>query len=341
MSSESSDEIYIPHHTLRYVLTKKFGCDIADADYKTERLHGGTLGDVRLVTGTAISFDGIKQPYSVVYKTQKKWERYGDPDSWRREYDLYSSDLEILFTATFRRAECYHTELDDGEVRLWLEYVGGSSGLALTPDMYAAASAELGKFQGRLYTDKNNNLQSQTNLSKTSYLKDNYLHYRSWSEVYDYIRSDSCGIPEHLRKMIIAADQNSDEIFACIEKLPIVFCHRDFWVTNIFYSDGKFTLIDWDTAGWGYFGEDIASLIADEADVENMVSNFRRCVAAYYEGFSEFATALRPEHNCVFELILIKFGYRIVEWHKFAESTEQKCAAIQTLQKIYEIGQSR
>jgi hypothetical protein len=29
------------------------GVSIVHADYKTKQLHGGTLGDVRLVTGTA------------------------------------------------------------------------------------------------------------------------------------------------------------------------------------------------------------------------------------------------------------------------------------------------
>jgi Phosphotransferase enzyme family. len=49
--------------------------------------------------------------------------------------------------------------------------------------------------------------------------------------------------------MIIEIDDQSQEIFEHIEKLPIVLCHRDFWVANIFYSNGKILLIDWDTTG--------------------------------------------------------------------------------------------
>ena len=74
--------------------------------------------------------------------------------------------------------------------------------------------------------------------------------------MYDYIREGSCEIPSHLRNMIIYIDENIDEIFTRIEKLPVVFCHRDFWITNIFYMGGVITLIDWDTSGWGYMGED-------------------------------------------------------------------------------------
>jgi len=56
--------------------------------------------------------------------------------------------------------------------------------------------------------------------------------------------------------------------------LPIVLCHRDFWIENIFLSQGKLRLIDWDCVGWGFAGEDIASLIADDKDVEYMKSRW-------------------------------------------------------------------
>ena len=337
---ENNEDIKIAPETLALVLSKKYGVEIIGAEYRTTRLHGGTLGDVRLVTGTMVLSDGTSLPYSVVLKTQRKWERYGDPGSWRREYDLYSSDLGEAFSDTFRRAACYHAELDDSEARLWMEYVDGTSGLELTPDMYERAAGELGKFQGRLYANNHKILQNQTNLSELGYLKKSYLHYRSWSEVYDYIREGSCEIPSHLRNMIIYIDENIDEIFTRIEKLPVVFCHRDFWITNIFYMGGVITLIDWDTSGWGYMGEDIASLVADESDIENMEHNFRRCVEAYYKGFSEYADAPYISENCVYELILLKFGYRIIEWYKFSDSPEEKTMALKNLQKIYEIGKN-
>lgn len=61
-------------------------------------LQGGTVGNVHLVSGTAETAEGEKLPYRIVLKIQKKWERYGDPGSWRREYDLYSSDLGATFS---------------------------------------------------------------------------------------------------------------------------------------------------------------------------------------------------------------------------------------------------
>ncbi|MBA9088519.1 hypothetical protein FHR92_005035 [Fontibacillus solani] len=136
-------------------------------------------------------------------------------------------------------------------------------------------------------------------------------------------------------KMLIDIDESADEIFNRIEKLPIVLCHRDFWVTNIFHSDGKTILIDWDTTGWGYLGEDLASLIADEADVEHMVEYYLRCIPAYYKGFSEYADISHITDNCVYEMILLLFGYRLVEW--YLNEGAGSNLHMQTLQKVYEM----
>jgi thiamine kinase-like enzyme len=226
-----------------------------------------------------------------------------------------------------------------------MEYIDGISGLDLTGDMYERAAEELGRFQGKLYGEQPAFLQDLTNLSKVEYMKNFYLRYRSWNRVYDYIRSDDCAIPQHICKMLIDIDEKADEIFNRIEKLPIVLCHRDFWVANLFDSGGKTIVIDWDTAGWGYIGEDLASLIADEADVEHMVEYYRRCIPAYYKGFSEYVDISHITDNCVYELILLMFGYRLVEWYMNAaeenqleETDDERALHIHTLQKIYEMG---
>lgn len=321
---------------LKRVLSHKFGSEVIHADYQTKQLHGGTLGDVQLITGMAETTGG-KLPYSVVMKTQKKWERYDDSDSWRREYDLYASDLSTCFTNSFRWPVCYHSEINGDEMQLWMEYIDGVSGLKMTGEMYERAAYELGRFQGKLYAEQPAFLQRLTNLSKVEYAKNFYLHYRSWPVVHDYIRSDSCEIPKHLCRMLIAVDERAEAIFNRIEKLPVVLCHRDFWIANIFYSDDKIVVIDWDTTGWGYMGEDIASLIADEANVDNMVEYYHKCIPAYYEGFSAFSNASSITDNCVYELILVMFGYRLVEWFLNAESPGEKTLQLNALQKIYEM----
>ena len=137
--------------------------------------------------------------------------------------------------------------------------------------------------------------------------------------------------------MIISADNNAENIWSCVETLPVVFCHRDFWVTNIFYVDGNIMLIDWDTTGWGYMGEDIISLIADEADVDHMVEYYRKCVPAYCRGFSEYADITHITDLYIRERTILHFGYRLVECYLDADSDDKKELQINTLQKIYEM----
>ncbi|MFJ6208949.1 aminoglycoside phosphotransferase family protein [Lysinibacillus sp. NPDC092081] len=331
------DEKFIKPEILALVLSKMLDKTIIRADYQLKELQGGTIGVVRLVTGMVETSDGENLPYKIVWKTQKKFERYGDPDSWRREYDLYVSDFKKVFSDSFRWPECYHVEINGDEIQLWMEYIDGVSGLNLTSEMYERIAEELGQFQGKLYTERPKALQNLSNLSKVEFMKNHYLRYQSWNVLYDYIRSDDCEIPKHLCKMLIDLDNNADEIFSRIEKLPIVLCHRDFWVANIFYSDSKIVLIDWDTAGWGYMGEDIASLITDEADVCHMMEYYQKCIPAYYRGFSENADVSHVSEHCIYELILAMFGYRLVEWYKFAKSPEDKSNHLDTLQKIHEM----
>ena len=334
------EEMQINHKTLMRVLSKVLGEKITGTDYQTRQLHGGTLGDVRLVTDMARTVDHKELPYSVVLKTQKKWERYGDPHSWRREYDLYTPELGATFSGSFRRPDCYHAEInkEENETQLWMEYIDGVSGKDLTVEMLEQAALELGRWQGRLYAERPAFLQELTNLGRTEDMKNYYLHYRSWNLVYDYIRDEDCEIPRHLREMLIEVDDNADEIWRRIEKLPIVLCHRDFWIANILYSNGKIMLIDWDTTGWGYMGEDIKSLVADEADVDHMVECYRKCVPAYYKGFSEYADVSLIVDHCVREMILVNLGYRLVENYIYAESSDEKTLQINVLQKIHDMG---
>ncbi|MFC6332013.1 aminoglycoside phosphotransferase family protein [Paenibacillus septentrionalis] len=327
----------IKQDILKLVVGNMLGKTITQADYELEALQGGTIGTVRLVTGMAESCDGEILPYQVVWKTQKKFDRYGDPDSWRREYDLYVSDFNEVFFDSIRLPKCYYAEMNEDEIQLWMEYVEGTSGLDLTLAMFEKVAEELGRFQGRMYTEQPHVLQNQANLSKVEFTKNYYLRYRSWNVLYDYIRSDDCDIPMHLCNMLIDFDDNAEEIFSRIERLPIVLCHRDCWVENIFFSSGTTVLIDWDTAGWGYMGEDIASLIADEADIDRMLEYYQACVPAYYRGFSEFADVSHITDHCIDELIVAMFGYRLVEWYKFAESPEDRSMHLNSLQKIYEI----
>lgn len=324
---------------LKKALKVMLGSTINNVTYEFEQLHGGTVGDVKLISGLAQGEDKKEIPYKVVLKTQKKWERPFDPLSWRREFDLYASSLDEAFDASFKWPTCYFKEMEDESFTLWLEYIDGVTGEDLTVDMYEEAAYALGKFQGKLYAEGHASLKSIENLSALDFIKKNYYHFRAWPEIHEYIRSDQCKLPKHLTQMLIDLDERSEEIWQNIEKLPVVFCHRDYWNTNIFYHEDAIKLIDWDTSGWGHLGEDIACLVADETKPEIMVACYKKCLPAYYKGFSEHHDLSNISEPYLYELILMTFGHRLVASFKFNEAEEEKQLAQDTLEKIYEISQ--
>ena len=352
---------------LTQILSKKLGKAVLTAEYQAKPLHGGTLGDVKLLTGCAKTADGAEEMFSVVWKAQKKWERPGDPDSWRREYDFYTSDMENIFTGDFHIPKCYHAQSDDGKIQLWLEYIDGVSGYELNVEMLETAAEAIGDLQGRLYKNPGL-LKNVTCLPDTEYMRrDNddwhtqayscdYLcsdkcripeHLKKWvrenprdngkSMEYNYLRSAECKITEHLKQMLIEIDDNRDEIFKQISTLPVTLCHRDFWIENIFYTNGIITAIDWDRVGWGYIGEDIASLIADDTETEKLHEYFRKLIPAYCKSLSAYIDIPRNINDIIWKMMLLKFGYRTVSDYMFASSDDIKEKCIYRLQKTYEM----
>ncbi len=336
--NKTLESLQTDYATLLAVIGKILSTEITNATWQTKQLQGGTVGDVQLIYGIANTKSGNKRPYSVVLKTQKKWERHGDKHSWRREYDLYSSDLNTFFSDKFRWPKCYYTQICDNKTQIWMEYVEGISGTDLTVEMFEQVAKELGRFQGKIYVEKPALVKSISNVSDIEYYINEYKRYRSWDQLYNYIRSDDCPLPKHICNMLIKLDKDWESILTQIKKLPIILCHRDFWNANIIQTDEEIRIIDWDTSGWGYMGEDIASLISDEPNINYMVEYYLKCVPAYYEGFSDYVDISSIRYNCIYELILVMFGYRLIEWYKFSESKEEKEVPLKTLEKIYEIG---
>ncbi len=363
------EQIQIKFETLTHVLSKMLSANIIRASYRTKQLQGGTPGDVRLVTGIAESINGKKLPYKVVLKIQKKWERSGDPDSWRREYDLYTSDFSKAFTDSFRWPEYYHAEMNSNEIHLWIEYIDGISGDRFDIETLEFVATELGRFQGKIYKQQEM-LRNIKFLSEPDALSKNFEQwhtqtfsheflisdkcrlpgflkqmlkngeiqlYKGKSFEYGCLRSHGCDIPEYLKQMLFDIDDNREALFNSLKSLPVVLCHRDFWVENIFLSDGEIRLIDWDCAGFGYLGEDIASLIYDDTETENLHEYFRRLIPAYIKGISEYLEIPQDFNKYIQKIILIVFGYRIVQTYMFTESPEVKEEQVKRLQKIYEM----
>ncbi|MCL2570888.1 MAG: aminoglycoside phosphotransferase family protein [Defluviitaleaceae bacterium] len=356
----------IKNDELCTALTKMLEVRIAEAKYTTAEFKVGSVGDVHLIEGLAKTTFGEELPFKIVLKTQDKWLRPGDPSSWRREYDLYISDFCKVLPEHFSWPKCYHATIDGDITQIWMEYAEGISGLELTTDILEKAAYEIGCFQGKVYTQPGL-LPSISNFSDTGYLKRDYEQWHNQeysldelitdacplpngikqalkdgrivlcgkSLEYSYLRSGECKIPEHLKQMLYEIDDNLDALFVEISKLPIVLCHRDFFNENIIYIGGIFRLIDWDTSGWGYLGEDVACLISDDIDFDKFEEYCQRLIPAYYKGISKYMDTSQIQKNFIKEMILLKFGYRKVADYMFADNDKERDVPVRELEKLY------
>lgn len=345
-------------------LSVYFGEKITQATKQTEELHGGTVASVFLVQGSALTSSKGEQPYQMIWKYTKKWDRPGDPLSWRREYDWVNQSKEISFHKDLRMPICYYMEMSDEGNHLWLEYITGTSGNHLSLSMLSETAYNWGVFQGKLSLSnvflENKNITQpeflEGELSQwyhnpydynylcseqckiPSYVKDT-LNNHDWNDgfsiVYHYLRSEECDLPVYLKQMIMKIDDSKEEIYERFSKLPKVITHRDFWIENIFYQDGIIYVLDWDCVGIGYLGEDIASLIADDTPTEEIDTWLMPLFSSYKKGFQAFGNALPIELKDVVLMILIKYGYRLVNHYWFTDSAEKKEDIIKRLTLYY------
>ena len=319
--------------TLSQVLNKILRVTVSGASHHSINLKGGTVGDVCLVTGIAQTTTDDAIPYKLVLKIQKKWARWGDPLSWRREYDLYKSCLAETFSNTFCWPKCYHAELNGDETQLWMEYIEGITGYDLTTPMMEKAAYELGRYQGKLQPDS---LKSITNLDMADARETHYRHWKPKNLEYSYIRSSDCPIPKHLCDMLIDVDTRADDIFNRIKQLPIVLCHRDYWVNNIFFANGCIYAIDWDSTGWGYLGEDIISLITDETNPAFWAEYKTQLIPAYLGGIAESIDIAELDSSIIGDMALTS-GYMYVHYYMHEESQDKKEGLLMYLQQLYEV----
>lgn len=354
-------------------LTNMLKKTVCSFEYKETALDGGTIGDVRLISGNAITDTNEKIPFKIVYKSHEKFERPGDPDSWRREYDLYNSDIDKSFTNSFRWPECYHAEISEEKFEIWMEYIDAPSGLDLDANMLEKAAFEIGRWQGEILAEPTLTKKIK-NFGDPGFLQRNFSQWHTQTMSYEFIISDGCRLPKHIKKyysenkelinhsksieynilrteictlpqqlkqMLIDFDEKQNEIFENFRRLPIVVCHRDYWNENIFYDNGQIISIDWDTTGWGYLGEDIAQLIFDDIDIKYFDVYIKKLIPAYYRGFDGVAgiseNDIRNSKAAIRDFILAVYGYRTVQTHMFTTNIEKKTQAEKKLQIVYDL----
>jgi Ser/Thr protein kinase RdoA (MazF antagonist) len=171
-------------------------------------------------------------------------------------------------------------------------------------------------------------------LGDAAYAERDFGQWQPETLEYKRLRGTDCPLPGHLQQLLIHTQAQAGSVFQAMHALPQVLCHRDYWTENILISDGNVLVIDWDCAGIGAIGEDIASLIADDTDPGSIGMLAQKLVPAYYRGLQE-TMALPPMREIpVREMILLKFGYRFFQQVLFAKAQAAKDSAILALEQI-------
>jgi hypothetical protein len=72
-------------------------------------------------------------------------------------------------------------------------------------------------------------------------------------------------------------------------------------------------------------------------DVDRFEENYTRLIPAYLKGVMEYMDIPHVDEKCILEMILIKFGYRMMQERMFSKTYDKNNWGMNALQKIYEI----
>ncbi|CAG7647677.1 aminoglycoside phosphotransferase family protein [Paenibacillus allorhizosphaerae] len=306
--------------------------------WTSKPLQGGTVGLVYEVCGTcsrsrtheSAATDGagepvrsVKEPsagrepghnWAAVLKIQKPFARFGDPESWRREMRLYQSDVYDYLPRAVKVPRCYRIEEKDGTIWMWMEKMTGRNGTQLSLDDYALIARHLAHFQGAFVTGKP--LPSQPWLSTQYWLVHTSADWATraipWLEPNGERQKDPLLSEETVRDAQWLWVER-DRLLDVFHTLPRTLCHRDFSAGNVFTSKDargmeQTAVIDWDCAGIGRVGEDIADLVGEAL----IFYDFEPAQAALLQEtvLSSYISGLR-EANWKGDERLIRQGYAI------------------------------
>ena len=248
-------------------------------EWQCQPIQGGTVGQVYRLKGkgrihphdSSVDTRCELIPWSLILKVQKQWARNGDPECWRREMLLYRSGLFDEHPSSLTVPRCLSlVERKPDEIWLWLEEVTGQTGTQMSLEDYGLAARHLAHLQGRYLMDRS--LPSYPWLSTRRWVANTVSNWGTgalpWLQSHRPESSSDRVFPSEVIHGLLHLWAERDEFLDQLDTVPRTLCHRDFNAANLFVrggagEGGQTTAIDWDCAGIGTIGEDIADLVGE------------------------------------------------------------------------------
>jgi hypothetical protein len=192
----------------------------------------------------------------------------GATANWQREFRIYASGLLRSLPAGLTALQCYGAE-DRGAqgLWLWLEDVGEQDERAWSTASLERVARHLSTFNGAYLVDRT--------LPTAPWLSSAWL--RTWvGSLEPLLPADPAGMLAHplAGRLVPAEDagrfvrlwQERACFLTALDRLPLTFCHHDLHRHNVFLSQSstgwdQSVAIDWEGAGTGAVGEDLAPLV--------------------------------------------------------------------------------
>ncbi|MFA5341360.1 MAG: aminoglycoside phosphotransferase family protein [Clostridia bacterium] len=326
--------------TLINALKKKFNKDIDDVIYEASELCGGTVGEVIKIEGYAIS--GNRIPFKLVLKTQNKWDRHLDFPCWRREYDIYLNKLDKSISRFIKLPECYLLEENHDKTKIWMEFVEGMSGEEDIDDKkLSLAAGKLGMLQADFHKSGNFDLPYIRSFPAVESSFD--LWYKYTEEV---LKKPISGFPNNIREILNQYAMNSNELLASFKTLPLTLCQGDVHHDNLIFrpdnSGFDIYLLDWDSAGYGYMGEDAIDMLLEaflytKRNVSLMNEYKRSILDSYFTGAGKSGFDYSIPDKTVTDLFAYSWGFRVASHYLYFKTDEQKRRCIDILNVMFNL----
>jgi hypothetical protein len=239
-----------------------------------------------------------RREWSLVLKGWAPTAENATPTAWdwpHREAALYRSGVLTALPPGIRAPRCLDAlEREDGTVWIWLEDLGDSAARVRSIDEHATAARHLGQLNGAYLAGRP--LPTAPGLA------------RSWLAQWIEAAAPEIALLlngiDHPRVRTVYPTDVVDvfgklwasraALLTRLDRLPACFVHRDAFSRNLFLpaeaANAVETIaIDWEFAGIGFVGEDLAALVAASAifmDVapEDIARLERTALAAYLGG---------------------------------------------------------